>query len=35
MDIDDTTGEKLADFIEKLEEQDDVTHVYTGVDTPE
>ncbi|MFT7644695.1 MAG: YebC/PmpR family DNA-binding regulatory protein [Candidatus Paceibacteria bacterium] len=35
MEIDDVTGEKLADFIEKLEEQDDVTSVYTTVDTPE
>lgn len=35
MEIDDTTGEKLADFIEKLEEQDDVINVYTTADTPE
>ena len=35
MELDDTTGEKLAEFIEKLEEQDDVTDVYTGADTPE
>ena len=35
MELDDETGEKLAEFIEKLEEQDDVTNVYTGADTPE
>jgi YebC/PmpR family DNA-binding regulatory protein len=35
MELDDTTGEKLADFIEKLEEQDDVTNVYSAADTPE
>lgn len=35
MEIDDTTGEKLADLIEKLEEQDDVINVYSGADTPE
>ena len=35
MELDDATGEKLADFIEKLEEQDDVTTVYTAADTPE
>lgn len=35
MELDDATGEKLADFIEKLEEQDDVTNVYTAADTPE
>ena len=35
MELDDTTGEKLADFIEKLEDQDDVTEVYTTADTPE
>ncbi len=35
MELDDATGEKLADFVEKLEEQDDVTNVYTGADTPE
>jgi YebC/PmpR family DNA-binding regulatory protein len=33
IDLDDETGAKLADFIEKLEEQDDVTNVYTGADT--
>lgn len=35
IELDDAGGEKLADFIEKLEEQDDVTDVYTGADTPE
>ena len=35
MELDDVTGEKLADFIEKLEEQDDVTNVYSVADTPE
>jgi YebC/PmpR family DNA-binding regulatory protein len=33
MELDDETGEKLADFIEKLEDQDDVTNVYTAADT--
>tara|TARA_B100000508_G_scaffold78473_1_gene61016 strand:+ start:12489 stop:13022 length:534 start_codon:yes stop_codon:yes gene_type:complete len=32
MELDDITGEKLADFIEKLEEQDDVTDVYSAAD---
>ncbi|MAZ30062.1 YebC/PmpR family DNA-binding transcriptional regulator [bacterium] len=35
MDLDDETGEKLAEFIEKLEDIDDVTDVYTAADTPE
>ncbi len=35
MDLDDDTGEKLANFIEHLEDQDDVTHVFTTADTPE
>ena len=35
MELDDATGEKIAEFIEKLEEQDDVTNVYTAADTPE
>lgn len=35
MEIDDETGEKLADFIEQLEEQDDVTNVYSMADTSE
>lgn len=35
VDLDDETGEKLADFIEKLEEQDDVTNVYSTADTIE
>ncbi len=35
MELDDETGGKLAEFIEKLEEEDDVTDVYTGADTPE
>lgn len=33
LELDDETGEKLADFIEKLEDQDDVTDVYTGADS--
>ncbi len=35
MELDDETGEKLAEFIEKIEEQSDVTNVYTAADTPE
>ena len=35
MDLDDATGEKLAEFIEKLEDNDDVTNVYTAADSPE
>lgn len=35
MEIDDATGEKLAEFIEKLEDSDDVTNVYTVADTPD
>lgn len=35
MELDDATGEKLAEFIEKLEDNDDVTDVYTTADTPE
>lgn len=35
MELDDTTGEKLADFIETLEAHDDVTNVYSVADTPE
>ncbi len=35
MELDDVNGEKLADFIEKLEEQDDVTDVFTTADSPE
>ena len=35
LELDDETGEKLAEFIEKLEDQDDVTDVFTGADTPE
>ena len=35
MELDDTTGEKLAEFIEKLEEQEDVTNVYSSADTPD
>ena len=35
MDLDDETGSKLAEFIEKLEEQADVTNIYTGADTDE
>jgi len=33
IDIDDDTGERLADFVEKLEDIDDVTNVYTAADT--
>lgn len=33
MELDDATGEKLAEFIEALEEQDDVTNVYTAADS--
>jgi YebC/PmpR family DNA-binding regulatory protein len=32
MELDDETGEKLAEFIEKLEDLDDVTDVYTAAD---
>ncbi len=35
MELDDNTGGKLADFIEHLEDQDDVTNVFTAADTPE
>lgn len=35
MDLDDEAGEKLADFVEKLEELDDVTNVYSAADSPE
>lgn len=35
MELDDTTGEKLAEFIEKLEDLDDVTNVFTTADTTE
>lgn len=35
MELDDETGEKLADFIEKLEDQDDVTDVFTAADSIE
>ena len=33
MELDDETGEKLAEFIEKLEDIDDVTEVYSAADT--
>lgn len=33
MELDDATGEKLAEFIEKLEDIDDVTDVYSGADS--
>lgn len=33
MELDDETGEKLAEFIETLEEHDDVTNVYTAADS--
>lgn len=35
MELDDETGEKLADFIERLEDLDDVTTVYTAADSAE
>lgn len=35
IELDDEIGEKLADFIEKIEDQDDVTDVWTGADTAE
>lgn len=35
MELDDATGEKLAEFIEVLEDNDDVTNVYTAADSPE
>lgn len=35
IELDDETGEKLADFIEKIEEQADVTSVYSSADTAE
>lgn len=35
MELDDETGQKLADFVEKLEDLDDVTNVYSTADTPE
>ncbi|MDA8597210.1 YebC/PmpR family DNA-binding transcriptional regulator [Candidatus Pacebacteria bacterium] len=34
MELDDATGEKLGDFIEKLEDLEDVTQVFTAADTP-
>lgn len=35
MEIDDETGEKLAEFIEKMEDLDDVTDVYSTADSTE
>lgn len=35
MELDDATGEKLAEFIEKLEDNEDVTNVYTAADSAE
>lgn len=35
MELDDQTGEKLAEFIEALEDNDDVTDVYTAADSPD
>ncbi|MAZ56383.1 YebC/PmpR family DNA-binding transcriptional regulator [bacterium] len=35
LELDDATGEKLAEFIEKLEELEDVTNVYTTADSIE
>ena len=34
MELDDATGEKLAEFIDTIEDQDDVTDVYTAADSP-
>ncbi|NCN52731.1 YebC/PmpR family DNA-binding transcriptional regulator [Candidatus Parcubacteria bacterium] len=35
IELSDNDGEKLAELIEKLEEQDDVQEIYTTADTPE
>jgi len=35
LELADADGEKLADLIEKLEEQEDVQDIYTTADTPE
>ncbi len=35
VELSDADGEKLADLIEKLEDQDDVQEVFTTADTPE
>jgi hypothetical protein len=35
LELDEETGEKLAGFIEALEELDDVVNIYTAADTPE
>jgi YebC/PmpR family DNA-binding regulatory protein len=35
MELNDEAGEKLAEFIEKLEEQEDVTNIYSAADTSE
>ncbi len=35
MDLDDATGEKLAEFVEKIEENEDVTNVFTAADSSE
>ncbi len=35
MELDDATGEKLAEFLEALEDNDDVTNVYTTADSEE
>lgn len=35
MELDDATGEKLAEFIEALEDNEDVTNVYTAADSAE
>jgi YebC/PmpR family DNA-binding regulatory protein len=35
MELNDTDGEKLANLIEALEDQDDVQDIYTTADTPE
>lgn len=35
IELNEELGEKLTDFIETLEEQDDVTNIYTGADTSE
>ena len=33
IELDETAGESLADFVEKLEDQDDVTNIFTGADS--
>lgn len=35
MELDDTTGEKLAEFVERLEDLDDIVDIYTAADSSE